>query len=327
MKARYAVLSLVLLAQLLLAAGLYWRGEPSTSGPARQVLLAGSTGEVDRVLVSDGDSEATLVLDGNDWRLPALERLPADAARVNDMLEKVAAASTGWPVTTTRGSQDRFEVSAEHFQRRVQLYHGDTPLAGFYLGTSPGFRQVHVRGLDQDAVYTAPLNVSDFPADDNDWLDKSLLAAASPRQIEGTNFTLVKNEDDGWAFAAPDRPEPGELPQLDTDSAARLAAALATLRIQAVAEDAPSFDAPDGAGTTLRVTSADGVLQYRFHSADDKYYVRRDDLAPVFSLSQYDYQRIAEVGLEELALAPEPEPAESPAQEQAAVVEEQNPQG
>ena len=325
MKARYGVLSIALLAQLLLAAGLYWRGEPSTSGPARQALLAGAVGEVDRVLVSDGDSEVTLVRDGNDWRLPALERLPADAARVSEMLEKVAAASTGWPVTTTRGSQERFEVAADKFQRRVQLYHGDTRLAGFYLGTSPGFRQVHVRGLDQDAVYTAQLNVSDFPVDDNDWLDQSLLAVANPRQIEGTNFTLVKNADDGWAFTAADLPSAGELPQVDADSAARLASALSTLRVQAVAEDAPPVDALDGAGWTLRVAGDNSVLQYRFHSADDEYYVQRDDLAPVFSLSRYDYERIADVGLEELALAPEP--AQSPAQEQAAVVEEQNPQG
>ena len=50
---------------------------------------------------------------------------------------------------------------------------------------------------------------------------------------------------------------------------------------------------PDAKTTyTLRVTRGNEVLTYRFFSFDDTYYVQRDDLEAVFSVSQYDFDRI-----------------------------------
>ena len=332
MNTRNSLLALALVAQLLLAAGLYWGGQSSPDEQLPRALLEAATDQVDKVHVSDGEREVALVRDGDRWQLPALAGLPAETARVNEVLERVASSSTRWPVATTRASLERFEVAKDKFQRKVEFYQGDTLLGGFYLGTSPGFRQVHVRGLELEAVYAVELNVSDFPPGDSDWLDKSLLAASNLRRIEGADYAIVKNEDGGWGFSRAGVQAGDAPPELDSAIANRLAAALTGLRVQSVADDAPAPEnlEPD-AVTTLQVAGDDGTLQYRFFSVDDSYHVQRDDVSSVFSLSQYDYDRIAGVGLEQLARVDPQESSPSvpdgPAQEQAAVSQQQDPQG
>lgn len=174
MNARYGSLVLLLGVQLVAAGLLYRAGlQPADEYEARP-LLAVDSGAVDRLVIADGDTETVLVRQGDDgWRLPALGDLPADSALVQAALDQVAATRIQWPVTTTAASHERFDVAGDDYQRKVQLFSGDRLVGGFYLGTAPGFRRVHLRNLEGDEVYVVEMNVSDLPATGEAWLEQT----------------------------------------------------------------------------------------------------------------------------------------------------------
>lgn len=173
MNARYGFLVLLLGVQLVAAGLLYRAGLQPTDGYEARSLLAVDSGAVDRLVIADGDTETVLVRQGDGWHLPALGDLPADSALVQAVLDRVAGTRIQWPVTTTAASHERFDVAADDYQRKVQLFSGDRLVGGFYLGTAPGFRRVHLRNLEGDEVYVVEMNVSDLPATGDAWLDQT----------------------------------------------------------------------------------------------------------------------------------------------------------
>jgi hypothetical protein len=188
------ILTGLLLLQLGLALGLYWHRLEPDAGDLTPVPLLDAGARVAELRISDMQQEALLVLKDGQWRLPALADLPADGAKVEAALARLKRTATGWPVTTTAASHQRFEVAPDNYQRRLVLSAGGRPVE-LFLGTSPGFRKVHLRRAGEEAVYAVGLSAYELPADDNDWLDKEGLASESVDRIDGPDFTLVKQAD------------------------------------------------------------------------------------------------------------------------------------
>lgn len=165
---------------------------------------------VDALLVSDGESEVALAKNDGAWQLP--NGLPADGAKVDGVIDKLADASAGWPVATSAGVQERFELTEDDHQRRVRLSAGDETVADIYLGTSPGYRKTHARRADDDEIYAITFSNYEAGAKDSDWLDKSLLrpdgALTGLRYVDATAestaplFALTKDEEGVWAAAS-----------------------------------------------------------------------------------------------------------------------------
>ena len=299
-------LAALLVAQVALAALIFRESRTGDSEPVNEHLLAVASADIDRIVISGGDGEANLLRVDGAWVLPSLNKLPASSARVRELLAELAAIHTGWPVTRTRASHQRFEVADESSQRQVRLYAGDATVAEFYLGTSPGFRKVHLRRVAEDPVYAVELSVHDLPDRDGDWLDKTLLAVQDPARIDGPDYTLVQSGEGRWAMEAETAQETATTSPVDDERARQLVSALAGLRVQSVAET-PLDDAPDKtAAVTLGVATAAGHLEFRFMAADGQYFVQRSDRDTVFSLSQYDFERITEINRGELAAESEP---------------------
>jgi hypothetical protein len=305
----------VLLAVQLAAAALLLVGEERDGGSRTVVPLVSAEADgVDRVVITDGTSSANLVRQDGAWRLPELGPVPVNEAGLTDALATLREIRTDWPVASTRSSHQRFDVAEEKFQRRVQLFSGETLLADFYLGSSPGFRQVHLRRAGEDEVYVVRLSNHDLPAGDADWLDKSLLAMSDPVRVEGPDYVIVRSGENGWAFEqAAGTGESAATAGLDADRARRLANALANLRVVSIADGTRrAGDAAAEDRYSLTVHSADRRRHYDFFTVDGDYYVRRDDLDAVFTVSQYDYDRIVEVTRAELTSpAQDDEPGEA----------------
>ena len=68
-----------------------------------------------------------------------------------------------------------------------------------------------------------------------------------------------------------------------------------------MASEPPAADASESGVISLTVTTGGDQHSYRFFEADGQYYVKRDDLDTLFTLSQYDFDRITGVNHEELA--------------------------
>ncbi|MEJ2530607.1 MAG: DUF4340 domain-containing protein [Halioglobus sp.] len=290
-------LTLLLVLQLALATGLVLTRGAADGGGTPQPLLPVAASAVDRMVISDGESQATVLRQDGGWFLPDA-KLPASARKVNDILARLGETVTEWPVATTESSQARFAVTEAGFQRRVQLFRGDEQVAELYLGTSPGFRKVHLRRAGEDAVYAVNLNTFDLPASEDAWLDQSLLAVAEPTRIVGPDYTLTESEDGVWTLADGEATKGTAMAPLDDDRARQLVSALANLRVQSLASGDPA--AAQGQAVTIEVETADGSYRYDFYRDDESYYVRRNDRAPVFTLSQYDYDRITGMDRAEL---------------------------
>ena len=166
---------------------------------------------VDALSVSGGQGEVALAKKDDAWQLP--EGLPADGAKVDGVIEKLADAAGGWPVATSASVHERFELTEDNHQRRVKLSAGGDTVADIYLGTSPGYRKTHARRADDDDIYAITFSNYEAGMKDSDWLDKSLLrpdGALTALRYNGTGgaesptplFALTKNEEGVWAAAS-----------------------------------------------------------------------------------------------------------------------------
>ena len=157
-----------------------------------------------------GEGKVVLAKKDDAWQLP--DGLPADAAKVDEMIKKLADASAGWPVATSVSVQERFELVEDNHQRRLTLSAGGETVADIYLGTSPGYRKTHARRVDDDNIYAITFSNYQAGMKESDWLDKALLRpdgaltglrydsafAEPPAPV----FALTKNEEGVWAAAS-----------------------------------------------------------------------------------------------------------------------------
>lgn len=304
MKKLQFYLSGFLALQLVLATGLFWREHRQQElQQQRAPLLAVETGQIEKFEISDGEASVILRREGDSWLLPELEKLPVDDGKLDKVLDKLQGLRAGWPVATSSESRERFEVAGDRFRKRLRLYSGDGELvAEFYLGTSPGFRKVHLRSAGDDAVYAVELSSYEWPAKAGDWLDRKLLAAGDADAISGPDYRLAKRDGE-WQFDGGDAP-------LDTGEAQQLAGALKNLRITKLAGEAP-----DTEPVRVQVTTDSGELNYEFMQADERFYVRRGDREQLFELSRSDYERIAGVRNQQLVLKEKEEPQRTAGEE------------
>jgi len=288
-------------AQLALAGGLFVADLQRSAGSAPRPLLGFAMEDVERVLIEDGSSTATLQREDAGWQLPRLAGLPVNGQRLNSLLENLTTVETRHPVADSAAARQRFSLEEERYERRLRFYRGDTVLGEFFLGSSPGFRQTHGRRAGEDEVHVLALNAFDFPADDNDWLDKTLLRASAPSRIEGSDFALER-DGETWRFDPA-----GEA--VDEAQVSQVVSALENLRVQRVADAAPA-----GEPLLLRVSASGGEHEYRFAEDGEagRYYVQRGDHEQWFTLNHSDYRRFADLSRASLTAA---EPAPSAAED------------
>jgi hypothetical protein len=170
------ILTIVLVAQLLLAAGMSFTGPNLAAAHPDTPLLTLGDQPVDHVTI-EGPEGARVVLAKQDqgWVLPDAGNFPADRVQVDTLLSRLEGLQRGLPVATSAGALKRFKVSDESFERRVTLAHGDDTLATLYLGSAPDMHHVNARTGRDDAVYTVDFAAYEAPDKASDWEDKAIL--------------------------------------------------------------------------------------------------------------------------------------------------------
>lgn len=290
-------LSGLLILQIVLASAIYLNNSSAGNSFEPAPLMAVDRSAVNKIIVRSHDSEVIMLKTKDGWILPGLDGLPVDKARLDGALNTLAALKTGWPVTTTENSHERFGVAEDDYQRKISLYQADKLAAELYIGTSPGFRKAHVRPVGDVKVYALAINSYDFPDRNQDWLRQDLLSVKDITAINGPDYALVK-QGAHWQFADP--AEPGESAAINSDKVAELIEALNSLRVSGVAMKVPDFTSDK-----VIVLDAKGKQDWQFQllKQDNNYFVKRNDREQVFTLGQYDYDRLANVRKADLKIA------------------------
>ena len=293
-------LSALLGFQILLTMILIWSNQRQQQDHLQIPLLIVDQQQLDRVVISDKDNSISFSKSADQWLLPALKALPADQAKVDTLLSNLLDLKSGWPVAKTAASHQRFEVAEDKFQRRIQFFQGEKQLAELFVGTSPGFRKVHVRKSGDDSIYTAKLSNYEILANNEEWLDKTLLAGADDiSTIKTADFTL-KKDDGQWGLSESRRQTQPENTVLNVDAAEQLASALGKLRVKTLASDAIKELMNEQEAVVIDVLTPKQNWVYQFYSDKEKYYVSRNDRSELFEIIGADYERIAKIDLSKI---------------------------
>ncbi|WP_144393620.1 DUF4340 domain-containing protein [Pleionea sediminis] len=307
----------LLIVQAIVVLSLLW-GEQS-KGDSFQVepLLKVSKESIDKLVITDGEASVTLKKVDDHWVLPEWKSLPANDNKLSVALNKLASLKTDWPVTTTNHSHERFKVTEEVYQRRLELYSGDEKVGDLFLGSSPGFKKVHVRPGNRDEVYALPLNSYEFPSDKKQWLDKSLLALKGVTSLKIKDIKLQQNGEE-WELVEPNQSElaahlnkdksassklgkePVETPltndwKLNKEEVERLVRTIENLSVLSVAEEDISFDK----AVEVNVVN-EQPYQFQFVEKDGTYYVKRSDNELVFQTNSMAQTTLTEAKVSDL---------------------------
>jgi len=266
--------------QILLAVGIYIGSQPLSVESMQRVLLDGNSDQVNQITIEGADGkQVQLTKADKQWQLTNYHQLSADQNKIEQALANLSNTKSGWPVATTSSSQARFEVSDEKYQTRITLADGDKEQQ-LYLGTSPGFKQVHLRKAGEDNIYTVKLNSYDFPVEANEWLDRTLVQPEGDiTSLEGPGFSISKQ---GSEWQLPDGK--GTLVKEELN---KLVNALKSLSVLAAVEKVagePEY--------SLSVKSAKKSINYHFFSQEDNHYLSHDGYSQAFKISKSDYEKI-----------------------------------
>jgi len=273
MKRAITVLSVLLAAQLILAAGLWLGGRANGSAkPSRLVAVDASRVKQLIITGAKGDS-LKLQRTADGWTLPGAGGFPAKSGQAKTLLSQLTAKERRVPVARSDAARSRFHVTADDFERRVVLGDADSPQATIYLGESAGAGRVYARNADSDDVYEVSFDLWQASAKPKDWFDKATARVdpADVKQVDMPGFSLIRAKE-GWKFAkARDGQEP------DPGKAAELVTKLAGPDFTAVAKEKPPQGKPE---LSYTITAKDGKqVTYHYYQGtkDDSRILVRED--------------------------------------------------
>ena len=321
MKKWIAILSSLLLVQLVLAIVINMGKQEYGAFQAREKLIAFDAQAADGLRIEDNENKLMLKKQEGKWLLPESGNFPANADSVERLMEKLSALEKGWPVATTGGAIQRFKVADDEFERKITVLSGEEVLALIYVGTSPGFRKVHVRPVDEDAVFSVVFNSWEANAKADDWIDKDLfkLDETEIESVEMPGFVL-QQEAGGLKIA-----DLNDKEQIKVEESRSLLDKLTGLRIQSLlgTEAKPEYRQEEPTLEINVVRNEGEALGYRFSKPQDaSYYVlKRSDQDHYVQVAEHIVNPIKEMTREKLVQATPEQIGESNEEKPAAVAD------
>ena len=197
------VLAGLLAAQIALALFLGLRGAGPSPAGRDAPLAAFDPAKAERVRIEQRGLDAVVLERGEKgWQVQSLSGFPADGARVDALIERLAGLKRGLPVATSQDALARLKVADNDYEGRLSIEGSGKELAALYLGDAAGVRRRFVRTAGEGAVYEAELSPTDIPAKADDWADRAVLGLdeGDIQRIELPGLTLEKAEG-GWRLA------------------------------------------------------------------------------------------------------------------------------
>ncbi|MBE2197356.1 MAG: DUF4340 domain-containing protein [Anaerolinea sp.] len=202
------ILAGVLALQVVLAAVMFWpraTGETAV-GPLFADLTVAS---ITAVTIADNEGvQVELARQGTGWVLANGGDYPVDSAKIEPVLEKLAALQAGRLVARTPTSYARLRVADNEFVRRVDLQTAAGEAYTLYLGSSPTAQATHMRRADQTETYlVGGVNVWEVSQLATSWIDTAYISlpletiTAVTLQNSQGDFTLTRTPEATWTLA------------------------------------------------------------------------------------------------------------------------------
>ncbi|UCF66864.1 MAG: DUF4340 domain-containing protein [Acidobacteriota bacterium] len=180
-------------------------------------------------LEAAGGASVSLQRTEDGWALDAAEGYPADASKVDDLVDELEALRVRRPVVSSTRYHDALKVTESDFERRLRVWDdpSNDPAVDLLLGTSPNYRVSHVRLTDDDRVYEIiGLGPADLRADGASWIERKIVDVAFDDVVrvslenEEGRFSLERGHE-GWNVVEPSRSSGEGLNQTQVDSLVR----------------------------------------------------------------------------------------------------------
>lgn len=304
--------------QLLAAVGLSLGGRGAlTPAALDKGLLAFDPQSVTAIRIDGGrEGPVTLAKADQGWVIADLADFPADGAKVEQLVEKLAGLKRPLPIATSPEAQRRHKVADEGFERRVTLEAGDKPVATLILGDSPGFRRTFARPAGESVVYDVDLPLFDVSNRRDDWLarDNLKLGQETIERVSSTGWTLVK-ADGNWTLEGSDQAP-------DEQTLNGLLSRLANLSYRGVlgSEDKAEYNqASPNLEIVLGLTGGT-ERGYRISQAKDTQdlVLKASDRPWYYKLSEFDLEGLKDLSRDKLLGIKPPQAEPAPAGEDAA---------
>jgi hypothetical protein len=227
MKRTQTILGAVLLLQVVLI--LLVRSPFSSGGGASEARLLLPVLEAitpARVEIRGAEDDVvTLARQGSSWTVEEAGGYPADAAKVEKLIDDLQGLKVRRPVVSGSRYHGALEVSEDKAKARLRVWDesSDDPKAELILGSSPGYRRTHARLAGEDPVYEiGGIAPYDLRAESGNWVDRKLVDLTADRVVgvaltngEGS-FELAREGEDWLILAGLDESRELNEEELDT---------------------------------------------------------------------------------------------------------------
>lgn len=163
-----------LVVQLLIGMAVYWSQTTATAQVGGGPMFANfKTAEVTELTIKDKDKNEVVFSKKDDkWLLPKAGDFPADATKIEVVLEKLGKIKTNRLVAKTEASYKQLQVADAEFVRLLEFKLKDGSNHKLYLGSSGGSGANHVRADGAPEVYlTGELNQWDINPQVSPWIN------------------------------------------------------------------------------------------------------------------------------------------------------------
>ncbi|MCB1683553.1 MAG: DUF4340 domain-containing protein, partial [Pseudomonadales bacterium] len=271
MNTRLPVLAAILGIQLLLIAAFVLFQDEAGEASA---FFSVDPSSIEKLRIEGEGAEIELVRSTDGWTFP--DGTPADGGKIEALFEKLSKTSGVWPVATSAASQERFEVTEANHQRRLTVSTAQLGEIELYFGTSPGYRRVHARRADVEAVYSIDFANHELPTSRDEWLDKTLLQSEDVSKVALRDGWVLERTAEGWQVN-------GEA--ADPVAVQRVIDRLEGIRVVGFADPQLAFEPT----RFLSITDALGTftLELALDPSTDEYVVQSDRVTGRFTLASY----------------------------------------
>lgn len=278
-------LSLVLVIQLVLAAGLWGLNISEAADAANQPkILIFDTDKVDCVEISADDESVVLQRANQKWIMPDYHELEANQQKTASLLKVLGDLGSYSVVSRTTGAHERFGVGDDDHIARIALKSGEEDIAAILFGNSPRLGRRYIRLAGANTVYDVAWNSSDIQVSNQSWFDRKTLVPGELSEVQFDEFRL--SYDDGkWSS--------GEL-DLDQNEVSDFLRKVEGIEVLGAFEKTGTADFK----LTLR-TPDDGEATWTFFQDDGKYYIESSRKKVAFQVDGGFYDRLKNAKLQD----------------------------